>query len=175
MKEDPDKSEFIEQTALGFFARHLDGLNYPYHQTKNHPVLMSSHFGQDLYWDFNMIARANGNGQFCLSVNSFIPNRARLARRAAMAELICRINCELEFGCFEFDCMDGGIRFRTNIILPATDITAGIVEQLLRSNLSTVDERVPQLMDVLYAGVTPEEAVTPPETDNSSPPRFNLN
>lgn len=72
---------------------------------------------------------------------------------------------------------DGEIRFRTSLMVTAVDITPGNVEHLLRSNLCIVDERYPQIMAVLYAGVTPEEALKPKEDKNEAEtePRFELN
>ena len=75
-----------------------------------------------------MVARAKSDGQFLLGVSSFIPNQARLDRRAACAELLTRINWELTMGCFEMNHADGEIRFRTSVMLPAADITDGIVK-----------------------------------------------
>jgi hypothetical protein len=56
-------------------------------------------------------------------------------------------------------------------------IWSGIVEHLLRSNICIVDERYPQIMAVLYAGVTPEEALKPKEKKTGVPtePRFEMN
>jgi hypothetical protein len=177
MNEDSDKTEFTEAKALSFFAWHLDEWNYPYRKSAKNSVLLSSYCGNDVFWDFNMIVRTKGNGLFHLSVNSFIPNKTRTERLAAVAELISRINCELELGCFELDYFDGGIRFRTNIILPAADITLGIVEHLLRSNISIVEERFLQIMAVLYCNVPAEEALKlkDAEADGHTPPRFNFN
>lgn len=158
IKEDSDKAEFTEEKALSFFARHLDDLNYPYRKSKKNPVLISSFHGEVVSWEFNVAARFKGDGVFHLSVNSFIPNNSRPERLAAVAELICRINYELRIGCFELNYTFGRILFRTDIILPGTDITSGIVEHLLKSNLSSVDERFLQIATVLHSNVTPKVA-----------------
>jgi hypothetical protein len=52
-----------------------------------------------------------------------------------------------------------------------------MVEQLVRSNLSIVDERMHQVMAVLYANVTLEEALKPKEekTESKPGPRFEWN
>jgi len=124
-----------------------------------------------------MTVRQTSGGLFQLAVNSFIPNKALPPRRPAAMELLTRINFELALGCFEMNLADGEIRFRTSVAIPGADITPGLVEHLLRSNICIVDERYPQIMAVLYAGVTPEEALKPKEKKTKTPsePRFDFN
>jgi len=175
MKKESDQTEFTEETVLAFFVRHLDGLKWKYHRFADRPVLFCGFNGGDVLWDFNMVACQKSDGDFLLAVSSFIPNKARPERRAAAAELLTRINWELSLGCFEMNYTDGEIRFRTSMILPGTDITDAIAEHLIRSNLSIVDERITQIMAVLYAGVTPEDALKPKEAEDKSQPRFDFN
>jgi hypothetical protein len=116
---------------------------------------------------------------FQLGVNSFIPNKALPPRRPAAMELLTRINFELALGCFEMNLVDGEIRFRTSAIIPGADITPGIVEHLVRSNLCIVEERFPQIMAVLYSGAPPANAMKPkeskPEPEVQPRFRFELN
>ena len=177
MKKQSAKNEFTEETALAFFVRHLDGLKWQYHRSTGHPTLFCGFNGDNIQWDFNLTVRETSPGLFQLGVNSFIPNKAVPSRRAAITELLTRINFELALGCFEMHLADGEIRFRTSVILPAGDITPGIVEHLLRSNICIVDERYPQIMNVLYAGMTPEEALRSKDEKAESKPelRFELN
>lgn len=171
------ESTFTEETALAFFARHLDELKWKYHRNSERPTLFSGFNGDNVQWDFNLTARETSPGLFQLGVNSFIPNKAVPTQRTAATELLTRINFELALGCFEMNLADGEIRFRTSVMLPATDITPGIIEHLLRSNICIVDERYPQIMAVLYAGVTPEHALKPKEekTETKLEPRFDFN
>ena len=171
------KTEFTEETGLAFFARHLDEQKWQYHRVGDGPTLVSGFNGEDALWDFNLCARQKGDGLFLLAVNSFIPNKARPERRAACTELLSRINLELSLGCFETNPDDGEIRFRTSIVLPAADITAGVVEQLLRSNLAIVNQRLRQIMAVLYSNTTPADALKPQDekTEPKPEPRYELN
>jgi hypothetical protein len=180
MKKRTDKdqnTEFTEQTALAVFARLLDEQKWNYHRSGDRPTLYSDFSGDDALWDFNMCVSQKGDGLFLLGVNSFIPNKARPERRAACAELLSRINFELTLGCFGMNHEDGEIRFRTSVALPAADITPGIVEHLLRSNLAIVDVRLKQIMAVLYSNITPAEALKPREENPKSTPepRFEMN
>jgi hypothetical protein len=177
MKKNNDIPGFTEESALAFFARRLDELKWKYRRYEGRPVLYSGFNCDAGQWDFNMTARETSSGLFLLAVNSFIPNKARPECRAAGAELITRINFELSLGCFEMNYDEGEFRFRTSMIAPAADITAGIVEHLIRSNLCIVEERFPQIMAVLYAGVTPADAMKKkePAPDAHPQPRFELN
>ena len=172
-----DQTECTEETALAFFARQLDELNWKYHRYPDKPVFYSGFNGNHVQWDFSLYARQTDPGLFLLGVNSFIPNRTPEGLRQACAELLTRINFELVVGCFELNLADGEIRFRTSALVPAADITPGIVENLLRLNLRTVDERYPQIMAVLYAGATPEDALQPKEkkAEATAEPRFDFN
>jgi hypothetical protein len=172
-----NKADITEATALAFFARHLDAQEWHYRPGAKGASLFSGFNGTDALWDFNMLAQHKGDGLFLLGVNSFIPNKARPERRIACTELLSRINFELSLGCFEMDHKDGEIRFRTSIALPAADITAGVVAHLIRSNLSIVDQRLKQILAVLYSTTTPADALKPQdEIITPKPqPRFELN
>jgi hypothetical protein len=169
--------ELTERDALAFFANHLDELKWKYHYTDDKTTLFSGFNSEDVQWDFSAFARQKDSGLFLLGVNSFIPNKALPERRAACSELLTRLNFSLSIGCFEMNFKDGEIRFRTAAIVPATDITSGIIEHLLRSNLSIVDQHLKAIMAVLYSSVTPEEAMKPKEEnrETSPEPRFELN
>lgn len=177
MKRSSDQTEFTEETALAFFACHLDELKWNYHRYPEKPMLYSGFNGDNVQWNFSSHAREISPGIFLLGVNSFIPNKTPSERRTTTAELLTRINFELSVGCFELDLTDGEIRFRTSLILPATDITPGIIEHLVRSNLSIVDERFPQIAAVLHSGATAEEAMKPQaeKADDSAQSRFEFN
>jgi len=170
-------ADFTEETALAFFARHLDEQKWKCHRSRHRATLLSGFNGEDALWTFDMYARQQGKDRFLLGVNSFIPNKARPERRAACAELLSRINFQLNIGCFELDHEDGEIRFRTSVLLDAADITTAVVVHLLRSNIAIVDHRVKQILAVLYSNTTPADALQPQE-EKPAPkpePRFELN
>jgi hypothetical protein len=233
MKKERDQTEFTEETALAFFARHLAGLNWKYHRYPEKPVLYSGFNGDNVQWDFSLYARETSPGHFLLGVNSFIPTKTPADHRTVIMELLTRINFDLAVGCFELDLADGEIRFRTSIILPAPNLSASpsptgvgeggrrpdegkrgiakqcgedgqlpgqglapgegcgestkvaerdtcriweqIIEHLLRSNLSIVDERFPQITAVLYSNVSPEDALKPKPQDPENQTRFDFN
>ena len=59
-------------------------------------------------------------------------------RRAAVAELLTRINSGLAVGNFEMDWDEGAVRFRTSVDLEGTEPGAPLIRQLFRANVSTV-------------------------------------
>ena len=62
------------------------------------------------------------------------------------------------------------------MILRGADITYGIAEHLIGSNFNIVDERLPQIMAVLYSDATPEDALKPKAEKPTAPtePGFNF-
>ncbi|MEI6076354.1 MAG: YbjN domain-containing protein [Verrucomicrobiota bacterium] len=166
MKND-DSKEYSESDILAIFARHLDEAKWKYHYTQGQQAIFSGFNGKDALWDFSMIARAKNDGLFHLSVNSYIPNKAGLARQAAAAEIISRINWQLALGCFEMNHADGEIRFRTSLAIAGADITPDIIAHLIHSNLYIVDERLSQILAVLYSHKSPE-SVLQPKMDKSA-------
>jgi len=155
------KNQFTEETVLAFFARYLDGLKWQYHRAAARPALDSGYNGEGAVWNFNLTASETQPGLFLLGVNSFLPNKAPAALRPAIAEVLTRINAELSLGCFELDYPRGEIRFRTSVVLPGGDITPDIIQHLVQSNLCLMEERLPQIMAVLYGQATPEAALQP--------------
>ena len=61
-----------EQAALVFFTRHLDSLKWNYHFSKEKRFLYSGFNGENLLWDFSMVARQQENGVFLLGLISGI-------------------------------------------------------------------------------------------------------
>ena len=88
-----------------------------------------------------------------------IPLRVPEAQRLPVAELIARINYGLNVGNFEMDINDGEIRYKTSIDVEGGELTPRMVETLLSVNISTTDRYFPSFTDVMYAGLTPAEAV----------------
>jgi hypothetical protein len=155
----------------------LDQAKLNYHYSKDKKAIHSGFNGTDAIWDFSVYAWRKSEDLFVLGVNSFIPNHAPAERRLACAELLTRINYDLILGCFELDLKDGHIRFRTSVILPAGDITPGIVQHLMKSNVGIVDEYLHQILAILHSNITPEEAMKPREekSENKQTRRLELN
>lgn len=79
--------------------------------------------------------------------------------RGAVSEFLTRANYGLPLGNFEMDYRDGEVRFKTSIDVEGGELTSTMIENLLKSNLTTMDQYLPGLMQVLYGNVAPAAAV----------------
>ena len=122
-------------------------------------------------------AREDDSGRFVFV--SFIPIKAREARRPACAELLCRINAQLGLGHFDFDFNDGEIVFRTVVPLPKRGRpTADLIEQVLEGHNIVVDRFIPAISSVLFSALPPLKALALlDESSECAPSReqFSLN
>ncbi len=177
MKQNENDSEKTEADVLAIFTQYQDSLKWKYRPSAERPVIYCGFNGDDAHWDFNVTIRQHSPGVFFAGVNSSIPIKARPERRAAMAELLTRLNFSLNHGCWEMDYQEGDIWFRTSLALPAAEITPNAVEYLIRSNLSIVDENICRIAAVLYSNTTPADAMKPRQEPQEvkSEPRFEMN
>jgi len=90
---------------------------------------------------------------------SIVPVRVPEEQRMPIAELLSRINYGLNIGNFELDMNDGELRYKTSIDVEGGELSAKMAETLITVNISTADRYFPALMDVIFAGVSPIEAV----------------
>ena len=177
MQPNKENSDKTEADVLALFTQYLDSLKWKYRPSADRPIVYCGFNGDDAHWDFSVVVRQHCPGVYFAGVNSFIPVKARPERRAAMAELLIRLNFSLMHGCWEMDYQDGDIRFRTSLALPAAEITPNAVEYLIRSNLSIVDENIRRIAAVLYSNTTPDDAMKLGEEQQEakSEPRFEMN
>ncbi len=80
-------------------------------------------------------------------------------KRNDMLILLNHINHGLITGNFEMDNNDGEVRFRTSIDYENILLNEDVVEQLIMSNIISMDKNLPFLMSVMYGGNTVEEAI----------------
>ncbi len=88
-----------------------------------------------------------------------IPVRVPEHRRAAAVELLTRANHGLAVGNFEFDYTDGEVRFKAVADTADGCFTAAAAGRLLRHSLDACDRYHDSLMQVIYGGLSPSEAV----------------
>jgi hypothetical protein len=80
-------------------------------------------------------------------------------KRAAVAEFITRANYGMWIGNFELDLRDGEVRYKSSLDLVDGELTPGMLNALMRTNLNTLDRYLPGLMSVLWNDVAPQDAV----------------
>jgi len=81
------------------------------------------------------------------------------ALRPAIAEFIARANFGILIGSFELDFRDGEVRMKTSADVEDTPLVRTFMKNLLVANLGTADRYFPGLVKVLYAGMTPADAI----------------
>ncbi len=77
-----------------------------------------------------------------------LPGRVEAAHRAAVAELLMRLNVRLQVGNFELDFDDGQVRFRTALDFGGAGATPALTRRLVRANLATVARHAALIAEV---------------------------
>lgn len=80
-------------------------------------------------------------------------------KRNDMVMLLNRINYDLVVGNFEMGSSDGEIRFRTSIDYEHISPNEEVVEELIMTNIISMDKNLPGLMGLMYGGSTLEQAI----------------
>ena len=91
---------------------------------------------------------------------SMLETNAPADKRQAIAEFITRANYGLRSGNFEMDFSDGEIRYKTFIDIEGGELTATMWKNIVYSNVATMNRYVSGIMSVVYAGTSPEAAMT---------------
>jgi len=130
--------------------------NWKYAQLPNQTILRMGFGGKNGNWTCYAQTREEEQQFIFYSV---LPTNAAEEKRPDMAEFITRANYNLVVGNFEMDYADGEIRYKTSINLNSVEATHALIHGLVVPNIFTTDRFLPGIMAVLYAGVSPEDAV----------------
>ena len=76
-------------------------------------------------------------------------------KRALVLEAITRINYSIIYGNLEMDLKDGEIRVRT-IVEGETQMSDGMIERVLNSNINTSDRYFAPIMAVVFGNAAPD-------------------
>ena len=90
---------------------------------------------------------------------SISPIAAETEQRGAIAHFLTRANYGMILGNFELDFSDGEIRYKTGIDVEGDRITPALVQNLVYTNVLTMDQYFPGILAVLEQGISPEEAI----------------
>ena len=69
-----------------------------------------------------------------------------------MAEFICRVNYGLQYGCFEFDFRDGGIRFKSFIDCEKHAPSLEVVKNSIQCTAAMFKCYGPGIIDIIFFG-----------------------
>ena len=79
-------------------------------------------------------------------------------KRIQVNELLTRLNFGIFLGNFEMDFEDGEIRFKTSIYFGNSILSSEIIENLILSNISTMDSSLEGIMSMIYGNYSAMEA-----------------
>jgi hypothetical protein len=91
---------------------------------------------------------------------SYCPVAAPAERRAAVAELIIRINFNVAVGNFDLDYELGQIRYRTSLDLTGAQWDAALLRMLVYINVGMMDQYLPSILATCYGTAEPVAAAT---------------
>ena len=80
-------------------------------------------------------------------------------KRNSVAEFMTRANYGMVLGNFEMDFEDGEVRYKTSAYLEDFQPTKDFFHTLVYTNLLVMDKYLPGIMSVIYAGMSPEQAI----------------
>jgi len=108
---------------------------------------------------WSVIVQAIGEDPGKLVCYSLPGDRVPEGRRLAAAETITRLNSGLILGNFEMDFETGAVRYKTSGDFRGHDVTTGLVEHLIFTNVIMVDRYLSALWAVVFQGRDPADAV----------------
>ena len=87
------------------------------------------------------------------------PVKTPEADRPAVAEFITRANYGLRIGNFELDFRDGEVRYKSSLDFEGETLSHEWLKHAIYPAVQTMDRYLPGMMNVLYGGVSPAEAI----------------
>jgi hypothetical protein len=94
-----------------------------------------------------------------LIVQAVFPFQVPVARRAAMAEFMARVNYEIAVGAFEMDYNDGEVSFRAGVDVSGDRLTPALVRNVVGCSLMTSDHFFAGLAALAVGGLPPTMAL----------------
>jgi hypothetical protein len=112
--------------------------------------------GDNGHWQVMAIASDEDDAVLMLSL---FPQKCPAHRRARCAELLTRINYGMMMGCFEMDYDSGKVHFKTTLPFARGDLNVALLDNMVMLNLARMDWFLPAIMSVIYAGISPAQAL----------------
>ena len=134
----------------------LDEDDWPYSLMDERPVYKTGFEGKN--GQFTCYAQERAEQQQFVFYSIF-PVRVPDNKLAELSEFITRANYGMIIGNFELDYADGEIRYKTSVDVEDVDLVEPLVRHMMYANVLTMDKYFPGLMRVLYAGISPADAV----------------
>jgi hypothetical protein len=129
---------------------------WPFNEIEGKPSLRTGYRGKNGNWNCYAQAREE---QHIIMFYSVCPINAPEDKRQLVAEYISRANYGQLIGNFEMDFTDGEIRYKTSLDVENAELTSALIHNLVYANVWSMDNYLPGIMSVVYAGVSPQEAI----------------
>ncbi len=142
------------QAVAAFFTE--DG--WSFEQMPERPILRLPFQGKGGRWNCYAQIRVTRDVEQILFY-SVLPLNVPADKLSAIAEFITRANYGMALGNFELDFNDGEVRYKTSIDVTDTEITGNLLRPLIYTNVLMMDKYMSGLMAVVYADMSPAEAV----------------
>jgi hypothetical protein len=90
----------------------------------------------------------------------YAPFNVPQAHRCAVAEVLVRANYDLNNGALGMDMQDGEIRCKTGVDAKDGAISVTMINEMVELGTTILDQYLPAIAAVVYAGQTPEQAIS---------------
>ncbi len=151
---EPRSSLRAMQAVAAFFTE--DG--WSFEQMPERPILRLPFQGKGGRWNCYAQIRVTRDVEQILFY-SVLPLNVPADKRSAIAEFITRANYGMALGNFELDFNDGEVRYKTSVDVTDAEITGSLLRPLIYTNVLMMDKYMSGLMAVVYADMSPAEAV----------------
>ena len=142
------------QAVSAFFTE--DG--WSFEQMPERPILRLPFQGKGGRWNCYAQIRVTRDVEQILFY-SVLPLNVPDDKLGAIAEFITRANYGMALGNFELDFNDGEVRYKTSVDVTDAEITNNLLRPLIYTNVLMMDKYMSGLMAVVYADMSPAEAV----------------
>ncbi|MFI0607150.1 MAG: YbjN domain-containing protein [Anaerolineae bacterium] len=146
----------ILQAFIDFFTDD----DWRFDRSEQKPILRLSFQGRSGHtWNCFAQSRMGENTEQAIFY-SVAPIKVPEIKRQDIAEYLTRANYGMVMGNFEMDYSDGEIRYKTSVDLAGgSQLTMLLTKPLVYTNVLMMDKYLPGVMEVLYAEVSPEQAI----------------
>jgi len=141
---------------LDTVGQFLEEDDWPYSLMESRPVYKTGFEGKN--GQFTCYAQERTEQQQFVFYSIF-PVKVPDNKMNDLAEFITRANYGMIIGNFELDYADGEVRYKTSVDVEDVDLVEPLVRHMIYANVLTMDKYFPGLMRVLYAGISPADAV----------------
>jgi hypothetical protein len=145
-------NQVIYKAMLNFF----EADEWPLIEDEDEPILYMNFQGENGQW--HCLAKVREAEDQCVFY-SLYPEAIPEDKRSILAEFLTRANYGMILGNFELDFDDGEIRYKTSIDVEGDRLTPTLVQNLVYTNVMTMDQYLPGILAILEQNLTAKDAL----------------